>query len=129
MAQAPYRQCHHFFSTCIHVEFISSCFGSWLLKLCVFLLLLFVQCEQWCSSVKEFTEITPTAESITPGREKELMNETDALMKQLTQAQLNSLKELAACLHDKEIKKLLSKTLQKLVGGLFCSTCVCVCVL
>lgn len=83
------------------------------------LILLFVQCEQWCSSVKEFTEITPTAESITPGREKELLNETDSLMKQLTQSQLNSLKELAGCLHDKDIKKLLSKTLQKLVCGMF----------
>ena len=74
-----------------------------------------MQCEQWCSSVKEFTEIIPTAESISPGREKELLNETDALMKQLTQAQLNSLKELAGCIQNKDVKKLLSKTLQRLV--------------
>ena len=120
-----YQHCYHAFST-IHITYRINRKLFWQLTAlkCVFLLLFFVQCEQWCSSVKEFTEITPTTESITPGREKELINETDALMKQLAQAQLNSLKELAGCLHDKDIKKLMSKTLQKLVGGLFCNTCV-----
>jgi hypothetical protein len=70
------------------------------------------QCEHWCSTVKEFTEIA-SLDDMSPERAGQLAEEANDIMKQMTQRQLHSLKEFAACLPEKQVKKLASKTVTK----------------
>lgn len=46
-----------------------------------------------------------------------LVEQTDFIMKQMTQQQLNTLKEFASCLPEKEVKKLTNKTINKYVSS------------
>ena len=71
------------------------------------------QCDQWCHSVKELTETPPTPETTSVQHAGSLISQTDAVMKQMAQRQLNTLKELASCLPEKQVKKMTQKTIQK----------------
>ncbi|XP_019856098.1 PREDICTED: triple functional domain protein-like [Amphimedon queenslandica] len=70
------------------------------------------QCEQWCSTVKEFVEVSPL-DDVSPDKAGELVEQAESIMQQMTQRQLNSMKEFASCLPEKQVKKLTSKTANK----------------
>ena len=62
--------------------------------------------------MKEFTEY-PSANTTSTERAAEQIAQTDALMKQMSQKNLNTLQELGDCLLEKDVKKLVTKTMNK----------------
>ena len=63
--------------------------------------------------MKEFTEYPPSADTTSTERATEQIAQTDALMKQMSQKNLNTLRELGDCLPEKDVKKLVTKTMNK----------------
>ena len=57
--------------------------------------------------------VPPTPETTSVQHAGSLISQTDAVMKQMAQRQLNTLKELASCLPEKQVKKMTQKTIQK----------------
>ena len=63
--------------------------------------------------MKEFTEYPPEPDTTSSERAGEQIDQTESLMKQMSQKNVNTLRDLASCLPEKDVKKLLTKTLQK----------------
>ena len=57
-------------------------------------------------------ELSPP-DDVSPDKADELVEEAEGIMKQMTQYQLNSMKEFASCLPEKQVKKLTNKTISK----------------
>ncbi len=83
------------------------------------LVILIIQCDQWCASVNEFTEYPPSTDTTSADRATEQIDQTDSLMKQMSQKNLNALRELGSCLPEKDVKKPVTKTIQKLVTYMY----------
>ncbi len=109
----------HLYCYCFNsVPFVLVLYTGIVYQYCI-LVILIIQCDQWCASVNEFTEYPPSTDTTSADRATEQIDQTDSLMKQMSQKNLNALRELGSCLPEKDVKKPVTKTIQKLVTYMY----------